>query len=72
MVIVAPDGQFASDIGQAVKHFFIQNSIAQRLLQGLDELLLLGFSRSYMVPFRLVVAGPFHGSPGCEIRLPCH
>jgi hypothetical protein len=46
VVIVAPDGQLPAGIGQAVEQFLVEEFIAQRAVEALDEPVLLGLPGS--------------------------
>ena len=59
VVVVAPDGQFAPGISQAVKDFLVQAFVAQATVERLDVAVLLWLARVDVVPFDAVLVGPF-------------
>jgi hypothetical protein len=59
VVIVAPQGQLAPCIVQAVEYFLVQELVAQAPVEALDEGVLLRISGVDVVPRHLVFIGPF-------------
>lgn len=63
VVIVAPDGQFPAGVGQAVEQFLVEQLIAQRAVEALDEPVLLGPTGIDVVPLDPILACPFQDRP---------
>ncbi len=59
VVIVTPDGQLPAGVSQAVEQFLIEEFIAQRAVEALDEPVLLGLARIDVVPLDLIFGRPF-------------
>jgi len=54
VVIIAPDGQLPAGLGQAVEQLLVEELIAQRAVEALDEAVLLGLAGIDVMPFDLV------------------
>lgn len=67
VVTVAPDGQLPAGIGQAVEQFLVEQFIAQRAVEGLDEPILPALARVDVMPLDLVLASPFRNRPTGEL-----
>ncbi len=59
VVVVAPEGQFAASVRQAVEDFLVQTFVAQAAVEGLDVAILLRLSGVDVVPFDTVLVCPF-------------
>lgn len=59
VVVVAPEGQFASGIYQVVEYLLVEAFIAQAAVERLDVTVLLWLTRVDVVPFDAVRIGPF-------------
>lgn len=71
VAVVAPDGQLAAGICQAVEDLFVQAFVAQTAVEAFDVAILLWFSGVDVVPFDAVVVGPLQdrlaGEPGAIV-----
>jgi hypothetical protein len=63
VVIITPDRQLPAGIGKAVEQFLVEEFVAQRAIEALDEPVLLGLARIDVVPLDPVLAGPFQDRP---------
>ena len=59
VLVVVPEGQLATGIGQAVEDLFVEALVAQAAVERLDIAILLGLSWVDVVPFDTVLIGPF-------------
>lgn len=58
VVVVAPDGQLAPGVGEAVEQLLIQELVAQRPIERFNERILLRLAGIDVVPLDPVFAGP--------------
>ena len=67
VVVVAPQGQRAAGVGQAVEDLLVQALVAQASVEGLDVAVLLRFAGVDVMPFDLVVVRPFQDGLAGEL-----
>ena len=67
VVVVAPEGQFAAGISQAVEDFLVQAFVAQAAVEAFDVAILLRLARVDVVPFDAVRVGPFQDGLAGEL-----
>ena len=67
VVVVAPQGQLAPCIIQAVEYFLVQEPVAQAAVERLDEGVLLRFPWVGVVPRHIVLIGQFQDRPTGEL-----
>ena len=67
VVVVAPEGQFAAGISQAVEDFLVQAFVAQAVVEAFDVAILLRLARVDVVPFDAVRVGPFQDGLAGEL-----
>ena len=67
VVVVAPEGQLAAGIDQAVEELLVQAFVAQAAVETLDESVLLRLARIDVVPFDAVRVGPFQDGLAGEL-----
>ena len=70
VVIVAPERQRSTGIGQAVEDFLVEAFVAQAAVEGLDVAVLLRLSGVDVVPLDAVVVGPFQDRLAGELGAP--
>ena len=58
VVVISPQGQLPTGIGQAAEDFLVQAFVAQAAIEGLDVAILLRLARINVVPFDTVLVGP--------------
>ena len=63
VVVVAPNGQLAPGLSQAVEQLFIQELVAQRPVERFDERVLLRLAGIDVVPLDPVFAGSLQDRP---------
>lgn len=67
VVVVAPEGQLAAGISQAVEDLFVQAFIPQTAVEGLDVAILLRLARIDVMPLDLVVVRPLQDGLAGEL-----
>ena len=72
VVVIAPEGQLAAGIGQAVEDLLVQAFVAQAAVEALDVAILLRLARINVVPLDLVVVRPLQDRlTGCRVAVKC-
>ena len=68
VVVVAPDSQLASGIGEAVEQLLIEQLVAQRSVERFNERILLRLARVDVVPLYPVLARSLQDCPARKLR----
>lgn len=67
VVVIAPEGQLAPGVVQAVEDLFVQEFISQAAVEAFDERVLLRLAGINVVPRHLLLVSPFQDRPACEL-----